>query len=138
MHIPQKIPGLRLATVLLALYAVVWIGLEGTLWRVILLAVGVTLVAAGYMAQRFLGDRELTIAQWLLVSAVAGLFISFSSALLSLVFMAIKTGLHAHGPEFTADEIGWVMQQLSLWGLVGLLAGLGFGILLLGLNRPRR
>ena len=138
MHIPQKIPGLRLATVLLALYAVVWIGLEGTLWRVILLAVGVTLVAAGYLVQRFLGDRELNTAQWLLVSVIAGLFISLSSALLSLVFMAIKTGLHAHGPEFTADEIGWVFQQLPLWGLAGLMAGLGFGVLLMGLNRPRR
>jgi NhaP-type Na+/H+ or K+/H+ antiporter len=51
------------------------------------------------------------------------------SSLLTLVFMAIKTGLHAHGPEFTLQEIQWVSQQTPLWAAVGLLIGLGLGML---------
>ena len=44
--------------------------------------------------------------------------------------MAIKTGLHAHGPEFSGSELDWVLQQIPMWALVGLLGGLGLGFLL--------
>jgi hypothetical protein len=46
-----------------------------------------------------------------------------------LIFMSLKTGLHAHGPEFTAAQITWVLRQIPLWSLAGLSAGIGFGLL---------
>jgi hypothetical protein len=44
--------------------------------------------------------------------------------------MILKTGIHAHGPEYTARELAWVWTQLPLWGGVGALTGLGFGLLM--------
>ena len=52
--------------------------------------------------------------------------------LLTLLIMAVKTGLHGHGPEFSPAEISWVIDQIPLWSLVGLLAGLGVGIVAIG------
>jgi NhaP-type Na+/H+ or K+/H+ antiporter len=52
------------------------------------------------------------------------------SALLILFLMALKTGLHAHGPEFSAIEVSWVLQQIPLWAAAGLAGGLGVGLLL--------
>jgi hypothetical protein len=43
--------------------------------------------------------------------------------------MALKTGLHAHGHEFTRAEIAWVLGRTPLWALAGLFAGLGVGLL---------
>ena len=45
-----------------------------------------------------------------------------------------KTGVHAHGPEFSPAEIGWLMQQAVLWSLVGTIAGAGLGLLRLALG----
>ena len=39
MRVPEKIPGLKLATVLLGGYAAVWISLEGSLWQVVVMGV---------------------------------------------------------------------------------------------------
>ena len=64
------------------------------------------------------------------VTAVFGALLGLGSALFTLLFMAVKTGLHAHGPEFTAEEVNWVVQQIPLWTVVGLLGGLGLGLLL--------
>jgi hypothetical protein len=53
-------------------------------------------------------------------------------ALMTLMLMALKTGLHAHGPEYPTDQIFWVWRQLPLWAGVGALAGLGLGLLSVG------
>ena len=63
--------------------------------------------------------------------ALWGLAMGAGTVLMSLFLMAIKTGLHAHGPEFSPAEITAVWQLLPLWSLVGVLAGLGAGLLLL-------
>ena len=80
--------------------------------------------------QRFMGGRSLSVWRGLVGTAVVGLLVGFSSGVLILLFMVVKTGLHAHGPEFTPSEINWVIQQLPLWSLIGLLAGLGVGFLM--------
>jgi len=129
MTTPITIPGLRLATVLLALYGTVWISLEGNLVQVVVLGTGVTAVSLLHLLQRYLGDRLLSMSVWLMTAAAAGLGFGVGSVLLTIFLMALKTGLHAHGPEFTAAEIAWVWEQLPLWTLVGLLAGSGFGLL---------
>lgn len=129
MEIPNRLPGLKLVLILLAVYTAVWITLEGALWQVVVMGVGVTAVSLGYGWQKWLGGRVVDGWRWWGVTAVTGLLFGLGSGLLSLIFMAVKTGLHAHGPEFTLAEINWVLQQIPIWTAAGLLAGLGWGLL---------
>lgn len=129
MQFPTRIPGLKKVTAAWGVYAAVWITLEGNVGQTVLLAVGLALLTAGHLLQRGVGGRRLSRPQWLLLAATAGLLIGLSSSLLTLVFMVVKTGLHAHGPEFTPGEMAWVVQQAPVWAAAGLLAGLGMGLL---------
>ncbi len=134
MKIPPKIPGLRVSFILMGVYTAVWIALEGELWRVVLMGVGWTAVSLGYSWQKWLGGRMVSGWRWWGVTAVTGLLLGLGSSLLTLAFMALKTGLHAHGPEFTPAEINWILQQSPLWSAAGLFAGLGLGQILKGRN----
>ncbi len=129
MQIPHKLPGLKWLTAVVGVYGVIWIGLEGGLWRSVLLAVGVTAVSLLYLLQKYLGGRVLPMGKWLGVTAVSGLLLGLGSSLLTLLLMAVKTGLHGHGPEFSLAEIEWVINQIPLWTAVGLLIGLGIGMI---------
>jgi hypothetical protein len=126
----KVIAGLKVATILLALYGVVWISLEGHLGQTILLAGWSSLVMAGYLARDYGGGGRVAGRRRLLLTAVTGLGIGLSTNILTLVLMAVKTGLHAHGPEFSQAEIEWVLWQAPVWTAAGLLAGLGLGTLL--------
>lgn len=129
MELPKRLPGLRGATLLFALYSVVWIALEGSLIRAALLGSSASLLAWIYLLQRWLGGRTLSLPLWLALAAALGVLAGFSSAALTLVAMALKTGLHAHGPEFTAQQVDWVVAQIPWWTSSGLLAGLGLGLI---------
>lgn len=129
MDIPQRLPGLKTGLILLAVYTAVWIALEGAVWQVVVMGVGYTAVSLGYGWQKWLGGRMVDGWRWWGGTAVTGLLFGLGSGLLTLVFMAVKTGLHAHGPEFTPAEINWVLQQTLVWTAAGLLAGLGLGLL---------
>ena len=137
MEIPQKIAGLRLLTFVWAGYGLVWIALEGELRWVMTMSVTTLLVAGGHLIQRYGGGRRVEAGRWLVGTAVLG---SLAGAVLPLLvwsLMALKTGLHAHGPEFTLDEIRWVGTQAVLWVLVGGLVGGGVGLITLGLRVKR-
>lgn len=138
MRIPERIPGLKLLTFLLALYAVVWIALEGNLVRVLLLALGITVTGLGHGIQRLGAGRTLSRPEWLLLGGLFGLLLGSGSALLALLLMALKTGLHAHGPEFSQAQINWVLGQFPWWAAGGLLAGLGLALLTLAFYRGER
>ncbi|MCP4424378.1 MAG: hypothetical protein GY803_07805 [Chloroflexi bacterium] len=129
MKIREKIPGLRWVAALLGVYTAVWITLEGSLWRVTIMGVGWTAVSAIYLFQKYLGGRVVKGWRWVGGTAVAGLLMGLSGGTLTLMFMAVKTGLHAHGPEFTLDQIAWVLRQIPVWAAAGLSAGLGLGLL---------
>ena len=123
MEIPPKIRGLKWLTIIVGLYAIVWLSLEGAVAQVIALAVGLALLGAGYLTQRLMGGRELTVSQWLLFAGSLGAITGLTCGLLVLALMAIKTGLHGHGPEFTASQIERAVAQIPLWTLSGLIAG---------------
>lgn len=131
MTIPERIPGLHWLTIGVGVYAVVWIAFEGALWRVLLLAVGTTAVVLLTLIQRFLGGRVLSGRWWLALTAVAGALFGGGTAVVGLLLMVLKTGLHSHGPEFTIREIIWLVAQIQPWLLVGALTGLGLGMLAL-------
>jgi hypothetical protein len=138
MRIPEKIAGLRPLTILLAVYFVVWIVLEGDLTQTVVLGVGSSVVAAANLWQRWGRGRELSRGFWLLLMTGTGLVLGAAAVFVTLFFMAVKTGLHAHGPEFTPAEIRWVVDQLPLWAITATLTTLGLASLILGMNGPRQ
>jgi hypothetical protein len=132
MRIPTSIPFFKLAVGAVGLYALVWLALEGTLPRdIALAAAGWGLGMAAFIVRRW-GGRELTGGRGVTLAAAAGLVYGLGVGLLTLALMAFKTGLHGHGPEYSAAEIAWVLRQWPLWGAAGALAGLGLGLLVAG------
>lgn len=134
MRIPERLPGLRPLTILLAVYFVVWIVLEGDLTQTVVLGLGSSVVAAAHLWQRWGRGRELSPGVWLLLMGGTGAGVGAAAAFATLAFMAVKTGLHAHGPEFTPTEIRWVVDQLPLWVITATLTSLGLASLLLGIK----
>jgi hypothetical protein len=135
MIFPKKVPGLKWLTVLTAVYGVVWMSFEGDLGRVLAMGTAVSVTLVGHILQRIIGGRELHLVSWLAVTSMGGVLTGFGSGLLTFVFMALKTGLHGHGPEFRPSEIEGVLGAIPLWSAVGLVAGLGVGVLVWGLRR---
>lgn len=135
MTLPDRIPGLRPALVLMALWGVVWMSLEGDLRRVTLSAIALVALLLLVGLERWLGGRQVALGRWLLLSVVAGLLWGAGSVLMTLFLMALKTGIHNHGPEFTPIEILWVWAQLDLWTALGGLVGAALGMLAAALTR---
>lgn len=135
MTVPERLPGLRLALVAMALWGVVWMSLEGDLTRVVVTAVLLTGLLLLVLLERWLGGRQLALGRWLLSSAGLGLLWGAGSVLMTLFLMALKTGIHAHGPEFTASEITWVWNQLVLGMGLGTLVGAALGMLAAAFSR---
>lgn len=139
IRIPSLIPGLRTMTLITLLLAFFWISLEGALWREALLALLITMVLIGRFWQRPGGDRVFTNpVGWLAAAAGSGLALGALSATLMLLLMSIKTGLHAHGPEFSQAELAWALRQPPYWAAAGLCLGLGVGMLTLAVVRRRQ
>ena len=132
MIFPEKIPGLKLLLIVWAVYTAVWISLEGGLWRVVVMGVATMILVTGQLWQRYLAGKSVGRGLAVVATAVSGLALGVGSGILTLIFMAVKTGLHAHGPEFSAAEVAWVIGQLPLWTAVGLLVGLGLGLIWVG------
>jgi hypothetical protein len=131
MQIPDHVPGLRILFIFWAVSAVIWSALEGNLLRLQLFAVLTAVTAAAFLFQRLMAGRRFAVGTGILAAVLWGLALGVGSALMALFLMAVKTGLHGHGPEFMAVDIANVLGHLPLWSLVGLLSGLGFGLLLL-------
>lgn len=136
MPIPQQLPYWRLLVALWGVMAVVWLALEGSLGRDVLLAGWGLALLAGRLAARRWGGQELPAGRAVALLAALGLAVGAALAPATLLLMALKTGLHAHGPEYTAAELAWLGGQWPLWVVAGGVAGAGLGLLLAA--RPRR
>lgn len=132
MVFPEKIPGLKLLLGIWIVYTAVWISLEGALVQVIVMGTATVVLLLGSGWQRWLGGKSVGKGVGVLVTAVSGGLLGAGSGLITFVYMAIKSGLHAHGPEFTQAEIAWVWDVLPLWTAVWLLVGLGTGLIWAG------
>ena len=132
MQVFERIRVLRPLTILWAVYGLVWIVLEGAMWSVVVMGVLTTSVSILHIIQKQLSGKQVSKGKFLLITAVSGLCFGLGCGLLTLFFMAVKTGLHAHGPEFSQAELEWVLHQIPLWTLAGLLLGLGSGLVLVG------
>lgn len=135
MTIPAQLPGRKSIVAVLLMYSVVWIPLEGDLRLDFILSALVLAAILWFLAARYLAGRRLAMGHWLGLMAMAGFFVGAGLVLLALFLMMLKTGLHAHGPEYTAAEIAWVWSRLLPWSGLGLLAGLGLGLITAGISR---
>ncbi len=136
MTFPRQIPYLRLLVLLWGAYAAVWLALEGAPGRELLLAAWTVGLAALAGTARAVGERRLSAGQVVALTGVVGLVAGAAVVPATLVAMALKTGLHAHGPEYTAAQLAAVWAQWPLWLVAGGVAGVGLGLLLVGLRRP--
>ena len=119
----------KLTLAIVGIFAVVWMVSEGDLLRDVALAGLLLLVGLMMLARRWPWMRALSPGKTVVLGAVGGLAYGMGLVLLTLFLMAVKTGLHAHGPEYTAYELVWVWNQLALWAVAGSLVGLGMGLL---------
>lgn len=131
MKIPRAIPYFKLIVAIVGIFAAVWMILEGALWRDMALAVMILALGAAMLIVRRWGGQILPVERGVTLFMAAGLSCGIGFVLLTFFFMALKTGLHAHGPEYTPADIMWVWNQLPVWGGAGGLIGLGAGLLLL-------
>ncbi len=136
MQIPDELPGIKWLYALWVVTAVAWSALEGDLRRVSFFGLLTTSVALVYLLRRLMAGRMFGALPGLLIMGGWGVALGVGTGFMTLFLMAIKTGLHAHGPEFTAAEISTIWQQLPLLSLVGAVGGVGVGLLLLA-RTPR-
>lgn len=91
---------------------------------VVLISGGIcTWAAAWFLVKPLEGNRQI-ILRYGLVGMGAGLAV----ALLGIILMALKSGIHGHGtPDFTVAQLQEVMSRLPFFTISGLLIGLGSG-----------
>lgn len=135
IQLPARLPGLRMLIVVVAIAGVVWISLEGRLWQVVALAAALTVASSGILWERYAAGRRLTVHRWYVAATLGGLLLGATCLGLALALMAVKTGLHAHGPEFRLAEIHWVLRQWAAWPAAGALLGAGIGLIVVATGR---
>ena len=136
MERARRIPLHNIGLIVLGLFGLAWISLEGAPRWSAIMAFTTLLVGIGILAKKFFSDRRVNKYGWIVLFAGCGLAVGLLFAPATLLFMAIKTGLHGHGTEFTRTEIEWFLDRVTLWTAAGLMAGVGLGLLTMGL-KPR-
>ncbi len=136
MLFPKQILHFRLLVLLWGAYAAVWLALEGAPGRELLLAAGGLALVAVAGAARVCGGRRLPAGQVVGLAGAVGLVAGAAVVPAALAAMAFKTGLHAHGAQYTTAQIAGLWAQWPLWLVAGGMAGLGLG--LVGLGRAAR
>jgi hypothetical protein len=117
---------LRLAALLLGIFLLLWLPVEDTDEIEVLVAAA---AVSAWLALRYLLSQPgsaKSLGKHILVGTLAGLAVTP----LALFLMAFKTGLHGHeNPDFTAEQIYYVIYRTPIWGFAGLLLGFGSGML---------
>lgn len=136
-----RLPDLRrpllLATGLYAVAFFLWLGVEDStvLPAAVFGGAAAALGLAHFLRIGYSG-RGFTLAGWFALMASGGAAAGAASALVAVLFMAMKVSLHSHtGPDYSLEAVVGVLARAPQWGIAGLLCGLGLG--LIGLARQR-
>ena len=129
MEKPFRPRTIKILAAITGIYGIYWIAAEGELYRAAIMGCLAAALPTAVLLQRLIKDRSLDGRGWILIFGGTGLLLGVACALLTLIAMVLKTGLHGHGPEFTQDQLTWVVSQMPVWGAAGLIGGLGLGVL---------
>jgi hypothetical protein len=129
VEVIEKVSPLKIGLILLAVCGLAWISLEGEPRWSSIMALFTLLVGIGYLAIKLVRGRTINGIGWIVLLAGSGLVIGLLFGPVTLFYMALKTGLHGHGAEFTRAEMLWFIDRIILWAVSGLVAGAGLGFL---------
>jgi hypothetical protein len=117
---------LRYAAILVGILFLVWLPLEDTHegWVISLSAAFCAWWAARYLSM----PNHSVYPLWLRYTA-AGFIAGISITPLALLLMVFKNGVHGHEfPDFSPQQMAWVVEYTPVWASAGILIGLGAGI----------
>ena len=129
MEALEKVRPLKVGLIVLAICGLAWISLEGDPRWSSIMALITLLVGIGFLAKKLVRGRTINGKGWIVLLAGCGLVIGLLFGPATLFYMALKTGLHGHGAEFSRAEMLWFIDRILLWVVSGLLAGAGLGFL---------
>jgi len=130
LMIEESVPRFHwVARVLILLASILWLALEGNLTLTACLAALLTalLIYEGLYRLRRAESRRWS--RSIALFPPLGFLTGITVVLITLALMVLKSGLHAHGPEFTRDEFELVWRQGILLAISGLLCGTALAIL---------
>lgn len=114
------------------LVIMVWMPFEGIFWFVTGVGILLTGVWVWVLHQRYkqivlnwFPSPAAGVVYWALTGGMAGLI----APAFILGLMVLKTGVHAHGAEYTPLEILWVAHQFGTWLMWGAAVGFGVGLI---------
>ena len=117
---------LRYYTFVLGAFLLLWLPFEDSNDQLATaLAAAISAGLAAHLVIRRNSFQTVSFRKYLLLGGAAGLVVGP----LTFLLMAIKTGLHGHtAPDFTSAQVIEVFLRMPIWGLGGLLIGLGIGL----------
>jgi hypothetical protein len=123
---------LRLSALILGIYLLLWLPFEDKdETRALLSAAALNTWITLRFIIRIPEQKKRNPFRHILVGILAGLAVTP----MTLFLMAFKTGIHGHeSPDFTAEQIFAVVSRTPLWGVAGLVLGLGSGLLHLAIS----
>jgi hypothetical protein len=120
----------KIAIALFFVYFLLWTQFEGNLRNVAILGTSAALLGAWTVWRRYLRSRTFSRRRFAVAMSLTGLFTGLAAPALALLGMAVKQGLHGHGPEYTTVQVTAVTQSFLWAGVAGLLFGIAAGLLL--------
>jgi hypothetical protein len=113
---------------LIGLYIFIWIGLEDRTLVLPIILGALIATAIGLRLWRWQPGKALVIPEVTRYGFVGLISGSLAMPIASLG-MLVKVSLHSHvPPDFTSSEVLEVLRHTPVWGLVGLLVGVAFGL----------
>lgn len=117
---------LRLAAIPLGGFGLIWLSFEDThTLTVLTLGSAICLWLCCYWLSPIASNNWKGFA----LHALGGMLAGTAVIPVTLLLMALKTGLHAHPePDFSAQQILSLLDRLPIWSAAGLLSGLAAGL----------
>ncbi|MEM7802039.1 MAG: hypothetical protein AAF633_22790 [Chloroflexota bacterium] len=132
MTLSQVLPSKFAVFLTYCILFLAWLPPEGNIVLVVGFGWITSSIVVIRLLRRWLEPIDFQLRGWVLLWGGGGLAVGAVVPWIILALMALKTGVHAHGPEYTPAEINWVAQQWPFWLSLGGGIGLGYGLLTAG------